>query len=58
LGVLIPLSEKAKEAEKQANALVSWVRPPRKYNLAAGGDEPWVSTVRDSDTIMTIAYIL
>ncbi|KIM27072.1 hypothetical protein M408DRAFT_330219 [Serendipita vermifera MAFF 305830] len=45
LGVLIPLSEQPAEAEKQANQLVSWVRPPRKYNLAAGSgkvDTPWI----------------
>ena len=30
-------------SEVQANAMASWVRPPRKYNLAAGGDIPWVS---------------
>ncbi|KAG8849219.1 hypothetical protein FRB91_010158 [Serendipita sp. 411] len=40
LGVLIPLSEKPTVAEKQANELVSWIRPPRKYDLSKG-DKAW-----------------
>ncbi|CCA72701.1 hypothetical protein PIIN_06638 [Serendipita indica DSM 11827] len=40
LGILIPLPEDIEEAEKRGNHLVSWQRPPRKYDIQ-GGDIPW-----------------
>ncbi|PVG00678.1 phospholipase D/nuclease [Serendipita vermifera] len=40
LGVLIPLSDDPQKAEEEANGLVSWKRPPRKYDLGRG-DIAW-----------------